>query len=660
MPKSLVLGNGNILVGFDIFGQIKDFYFPYVGLEDQVNGFCGNKTGVFVDGQMNWLNDGEWEIKIDYQKEALASNVKALNRRLELELNFVDVVYNEKDIFIKKILIKNLADRQRQIKVFFNQQFQFYESNRGNTAYYNPQLKAIVHYKGKRVVIVSGLLDNNSFDDYATGLMGIEGKQSTAVDAEDGFLSKNAIEYGSVDSTIGFSMMLDANGGSKTFHYWIVVGQIFKEVQELHKYVLARSPEQLIETTQNFWRAWVNKLNFSFYRLDQNIVDLFKKSLLIIRTHIDNRGGILASCDADMLQYGRDTYSYVWPRDAAFIVIALNKAGYSDIAKRFFEFCNDVIDDSGYLLHKYRVDKSLGSSWHPWLKNGELQLPIQEDEIASALYALWKHYEATKDLEFIESIYNSFIKKAAEFILNYRESKTGLPFPSYDLWEEKFGISTYTSASVVAALEAAANFAKLLGKETARKKYAAAAQEIKEAILKNLYDVQSKFFYKLLNVKDGSIQYDKTIDISSFYGIFNFNILDIDDLKLTELVKTVEDVLFTKTEINGIVRYLDDDYYRANNNSVSNPWIICTLWVAQFYLTRAKNEKDLEIVKKYLQWVAERSVLSGILSEQVNPHTGEQLSVAPLIWSHAEFVNTVIEYLRKLEKLGIAKVYNQT
>ena len=39
----------------------------------------------------------------------------------------------------------------------------------------------------------------------------------------------------------------------------------------------------------------------------------------------------------------------------------------------------------------------------------------------------------------------------------------------------------------------------------------------------------------------------------------------------------------------------------------------------------------------------------GLLSEQVDPHTGAPLSVSPLTWSHAELVVTVEEYLTKLE-----------
>ena len=82
-----------------------------------------------------------------------------------------------------------------------------------------------------------------------------------------------------------------------------------------------------------------------------------------------------------------------------------------------------------------------------------------------------------------------------------------------------------------------------------------------------------------------------------------------------------------------------------------NPWFISTLWLAQYYLTQVKKPEDTESVKRLLLWVTKHTMLSGILSEQLDPHTGEQLSAAPLTWSHSEYVITVLEYLKALSSL---------
>jgi GH15 family glucan-1,4-alpha-glucosidase len=71
MARSMVLGNGNTLVCLDKFGQVKDFYFPYVGQENHIGQNQTHKIGVFVDKTLNWLDNGNWQIKIGYEKNSM-------------------------------------------------------------------------------------------------------------------------------------------------------------------------------------------------------------------------------------------------------------------------------------------------------------------------------------------------------------------------------------------------------------------------------------------------------------------------------------------------------------------------------------------------------------------------------------------------------------
>lgn len=650
MSKSFVLGNGNILLCLDQFGQVRDFYFPYVGLENHIGGGFVHRIGVHTKRGFAWLSDPSFSVSVAAAKETLASDIVAISETLGVELTFADVVYNEKNVFIRRVAVRNTTHEEQTVKVFFNQQFQISETGSGNTAYFDPSAHAIIHYKGRRVFLVSGSRDEYLFDDYSVGLLNVEGKEGTWRDAEDGVLAKNPIEHGSVDSTIAFTMNL-APKATESITYWIAVGETIDEARELAMYLLSKTPAHLIKTTEDFWKSWVTKFHFSFEGLDPRLILLFRRSLLITRTHVDNKGAILASGDSDLLQYGRDTYSYMWPRDGAYAALSLVKSGYADIAKRFFSFANDVITSEGYLLHKYRSDKSVGSSWHPWIRDGKRELAIQEDETAVILFALWEYYDITKDLEFIEAIYNSFIKKSADFLASYRDPTTNLPGASWDLWEERHGISTYTASSVYGGLLAASRFAKILGKEDDASRYIREADVIQKAILQYLFDKEHMYFYKLIVVKDGVITPDTTIDASSFYGVFKFGILSVNDQVLFEVAKTMERELMTP--IGGISRYKKDAYWAVDHAGYGNPWIVTTLWLAEYYIAHAKKEKDFDSVKKLFKWVADRAFTSGILPEQCNPYNGAPLSVAPLTWSHAAYAYAVTLYLKRLEELGI-------
>jgi len=648
MARAVTLGNGNLLVGLDYRGLVRDFYYPHVGHSNHVSGASGSylhRVGVWVNGTLSWLTDSDWNITIDFKGCSGASSVVAVHERFGVRINFIDVVHNEKNVFLRKLTVTNTDDTPKEVKVYFGQEFRISESSRGDTAYYDPRVRSIIHYKGRIAFLAHAMLENASFTEYSIGLFGIEEKAGTYSDAEDGILSGNNIEHGSVDSVIGLTISL-TGGESKTVYYWIAAGRCIPDTHALQQDIIEQGPEYFIESTINYWSAWKKKEKREIQDLPEVMQELYEHSLIVIRNHVDHDGGIIASSDSDILNQGRDTYSYLWPRDAGYTVEALDRAGYTDVVQKFFKFAATLLEEDGYFMHKYRVDGVLGSSWHPWVKDGVTRLPIQEDETAIVLYMLLQHYERARDLEFIESLYDPFIEKAADFLCSYIDTETGLPYDSYDLWEEKYGVSTYTSASVYGALIAAAEISGILGKRNNAQKYRHMAEEMKEAILSHLYMVESGAFVKQIVHENGVTTLDETIDISSLFGIVKFGVLPPFDVRVTKAVEVMFEKLWV-SESGGYIRYVGDNYYRTRQNNPSNPWCIATLWVAQYFIRAAKTKADLEKPRKLIEWVCARASGTGMLPEQIHPHTLEHLSTSPLVWSHSELVITVDELAKK-------------
>ncbi|HTM69205.1 MAG TPA: glycoside hydrolase family 15 protein [Candidatus Binatia bacterium] len=653
MPRSLVLGNGNLLIGLDAHGQVRDVYFERVGLENHANG-RPQKVGIFIDGKISWLDDNGWRTEITYLPETLIGQTVAENAAIGIRLTFEDFVYNETNIFIRKIRVDNLAQRDREFRIVFHNDLEVGGYTHGVTAMWYPRRQCLIHYRGMRMFLFNGHVDGHSMDGFSVGMTRYSGLEGTWKDAEDGVLSGNPIEHGRVDSAASFRCTLRA-GASHGGWYWMVAASSLAKAEELNDDVVKRTPEHLYQTTKDFWRAWVNKQRYSFHGLTADMVRIFKTSLLVMRAHTDNGGGIIASSDSDMLQHGKDTYSYVWPRDAAFAAMTFAKAGYWDIARRYFEYQTKLLSNEGYFMHKYLPDGSLGSSWHPWVEEHHDVLPIQEDETAIVIYALWVYYEASRDIEFIEEIYNGFIKKAANFLATYRHEKTNLPLHSYDLWEEHRSVSTYTAATVVGGLEAAAKFADLLGKAREKKTYQTIANEIRESIDLLLIDRSNDRIMKAVKFDDaGDRREDARTDASSFYGLLLFNVVDVKDPFAGTCAKNCDRDLWWKSPIGGLARYEKDRYFMVDDR-YPNPWIITTLWHTEFMIKSARSEEDLKPVKEIFQWVVDRALTSGVLPEQVHPITGAPLSATPLVWSHAAYVYAVIHYLEKLEQLGIAR-----
>ena len=69
MPRELCVGNGNLQVNIDNDLNIRDMYFPFVGMENHVSGhFC--RFGVWVDGRFLWVDDS-WNKRFNYKEDSL-------------------------------------------------------------------------------------------------------------------------------------------------------------------------------------------------------------------------------------------------------------------------------------------------------------------------------------------------------------------------------------------------------------------------------------------------------------------------------------------------------------------------------------------------------------------------------------------------------------
>lgn len=647
MPKDIPVSNGNLLFNFDTDYQIRDVYFPLIGQENHSKG-NPFRFGVWVDGRCSWMGP-EWKKNLRYHDNSLATNVFLKNEALGLELCCSDVVDIYLNVYIKKIEVTNLKEKERQVRLFFSHDFHLYGNDIGDTAYFDPRSRSIIHYKVNRYFLIGcSAAEKCGVDHYACGDKEVPGREGTWKDAEDGELSGNPISWGSADSTIGIWLQLPSGGKAEAF-YWVAAGTLYHEVAQLNHEVIEKTPPELIKRTSNYWEAWVQKESRSFGDLPKTVTDIFNRSLLILRTQIDNRGAIIAANDSDIVRFGKDTYSYMWGRDGAFVAAALAKAGYTHVCMKFFDFCARVLSEEGYLYQHYNPDGSLASNWHPWLVDGNAVLPIQEDSTALILWALWIHFESSKDIEFIRPLYDKLIKKSADFLVTNRDPETKLPIPSYDLWEERFGVHSFTVAAVIAGLRAAADFARVFRDTSLAGKYDKVAEQMKEGLIKHLYHTDLKRYARSGYRKDKGYELDEVIDVS-LLGLTILGALPPRDPRMAETMEAIHRQLWLKTPVEGCARYQNDVYQRPSDSPADipgNPWFISTLWLGEYFIARAESLQELREAIPFLEWCGRNALPSGVLAEQVHPVDSSPLSVSPLTWSHSAFVWTVLQYIEK-------------
>lgn len=653
MARPLVIGNGQMLICYDDRLVMRDLYYPHVG---QTNHIVGrrNQLGVWVDGHFNWVSDDDWEKALRYTRGTLVTDSKATHRRLGLAMTIRDAVHHRENIFVQHVRLHNLLNKPREARVFAAFDFDLDETDVGDTALWDPTLGVIFHYKRKRCFLMGAQGPEGGIYQYATGRKRFQGAEGTWRDAEDGHLEGHPISQGAVDSTVSVLAPL-APGEAVDLFIWIVCAQDFKEARRGHQLVLGTGPNELLQQTESYWRTWAEKTTADITLLPQDLQEAYLRSVLIVRTQVDNQGAIIAANDSDILEYNRDHYSYMWPRDGALVAGALDRAGHRSVVRRFFKFCKDALSEGGYLWHKYNPDGTVGSSWHPWVGKKGVQLPIQEDETALVLWAMGQYTELNRSQEFVDAMYPDLIRPAADFLVGYRDERTKLPLESYDLWEERRGIFTFTVAAVVAGLRAAAEMAGMMGDHPRQERYARAAAQTREAMIRYLWSDEHGYFLRGVYVGDqGELVPDPTLE-SSVMGVFYLGVLPVSDPKVEATMRALEKGLWCKTSVGGIARYYNDYYFRVGADSEvtpGNPWIICTLWLARWYIARARTKDQLKPGTDLIYWALNQALPTGVLPEQVNPFTGEPLSVAPLTWSHATVVDTLLDLAGRLRELN--------
>lgn len=642
MARPIVLSNGELHVGLNKYGVVHDLYYPYVGFENHAAGTgLRHKIGVYVDGTISWTDDDTWEFSFQYPHNALIGHTVAKNEKIGIILEFDDTVDAEMSALMRNIHVINHSDKQREIKLYMHQAFAIGDSKSNtDTAQYLPDSQSILHYRGRRAFVISGSTDTGPFDQFTIGLFGDEDHEGSFRDAEDGQLSGNVVEHGRVDSMLGFTLLVDAHSSARV-HYWIAAGMSTREALYIHRQVQEQGVHARIHKTALWWQEWLRPTIDAAKRLPKEYQDRFIESVMIIKSQIDKRGAVIASTDSTLLNYSKDGYAYCWPRDGANVVWPLIRLGYYQEAYRFFEFCQRALHPSGYVMHKYRADGALGSSWHPYVHGDIVAPPIQEDETALVVFVFVQFYNLSKDSTLIKDFYHSMIKPMANFMADFIDETTGLPKPSYDLWEERFMINTHSVAVTYGGLLAASELATVTGDEESAVKWRSAADDIQQAAYKYLFNEERQVFYRGLSVTNGQVSYDATIDTAAVFSSFMFGLFAADSRELRLSIETTQSTFGATKERPGLPRYENDEYRRSDARINGNWWYITTLWKAQYDI----DQGDSDNAKVIIDWVNAHMLSTGMMGEQINPLTEEVIAPAPLTWSHAEYVATLIDLL---------------
>ena len=154
-----------------------------------------------------------------------------------------------------------------------------------------------------------------------------------------------------------------------------------------------------------------------------------------------------------------------------------------------------------------------------------------------------------------------------------------------------------------------------------------ASREIGDAARAQFWDESKGRFVRSLSPRDERV--DASILLALKLGLLPWT-----DPRTRSAVDGIEQRLWSPN-VGGLARYEGDESYGREN-----PWMICTLWLAEARLRLGDRPRCRELI----EWVASHAIPTLLLPEQIDRVTGEPKSATPLTWSHSTFVDVIHKY----------------
>lgn len=628
-----IIGNSRMLATLDHRGELHRLWWPNIDYPQNLYTFM---AGIRIPSGIRWFQEDGWQHQQYYEEGLPILVTTGIDGEYGVQVSCTDFVLLDRNLLVRNYQLTNLTEHNLQHDFVCFSSWQIGNTTNHNAVMFLPDEEIMLHYRHGSYIGVAS-------DQPVTAL-----QCAGAMEALNNKYLNGLNVAMAGDAAMSWEQRSLPPGQGQEFNLYIAAGHSQQEVISMIREARQAKVAQLKSTIQQYWKDfWLNCKAIN--ATNEKIQDLYRKSQWVFALLSDGEGGgIVAAPEFDEYFTRCGGYGYCWGRDGAYITVAMEKAGLSHLAEKFFRWAMQAQSSDGSWQQRHYVNGELAPTWG-----------LQIDETGSILWGVWQHYRSTGNRAFLEEMY-PHVQKGVDFLLSFIDEENGLPGSCYDLWEERKGQHTYSAAAVAGGLQGAASIAKLMGDNQYAQLWNDKASAILEAIKKNCWSEDSQRLVRTINkelphheyialkhsgikVKTGAgangtniyqLAEDHTVDVSLLGLVVPFDLIAIDNPKMVATVKAIEEHL-TCHQVGGIRRYEHDGYVGGN------PWVLTTLWLALYYV----RSNQLDRAKQLLLWSTDHCTSLGLLPEQVDQHHGGPAWVVPLTWSHAMFVLVVEELL---------------
>lgn len=395
---------------------------------------------------------------------------------------------------------------------------------------------------------------------------------------------------------------------------------------------LATTLEEMLGYTTYHWQNWARGLATPFEWQDVVI----RSAITLKLCQHEETGAIVAALTTSIPEHansGRNwDYRYCWIRDAYYTVQALNRVGALDVLEGYLAYLRNIVDQAkgGHIQPLYGVqgESVLIESEAPRLAGYRGMGPVRVGNLA---YEQVQHDAygqivlSNVQAFFDQRLFRMAGREDFEALARVGERAVELfDKPDAGLWElrTRQSVHTYSAAMCWAACDRLANAAERLGLEGDRALWQERADRMRRAIEDAAWRPDTNRMSATFSGDD--------LD-ASLIQLLDLRFMSPDDDRFRGTLAAVEEGLRRGSHM---LRYATEDDFGLPETAFN----VCTFWLIEALHFTGRDADARALFAEML----ERRTAAGLLSEDIDPVTGELWGNYPQTYSLVGMINCAV------------------
>lgn len=394
-----------------------------------------------------------------------------------------------------------------------------------------------------------------------------------------------------------------------------------------------------LEETRTYWREWVCNLSVPLEWQSEVI----RAAITLKLCQYEGSGAIVAAMTTSIPEHAGSRrnwdYRYCWLRDSAFVVRALNRLGATRTMEGYLRFISNIATSDGVLQPLYGIhyQKRLDERIAPDLAGYRGMGPVR---IGNAAYMQLQHDNyGSVLLAATQLFYDQRIDTADNAATFARLEPLGaLAAKLYDqpdagLWEfrDRTSVHTYSAVMCWAACERLARIATHLHIADRAAHWRTEAKRLQADILERAWNPHRNVFTAAFG--------EDVLDASTLL-LHGVGFIAADDPRY---IATVEAIGRELRHDNTVFRYRTPDDFGTPETTFN----ICTFWYIDALTAIGRRDEARALFEAML---ARRNPL-GLLSEDLDPYTGEAWGNFPQTYSLVGLIHSAMNLSKRWEEV---------